>query len=231
MTNDKLKAIVIGASAGGREALKVILKVLPANFALPVMVAMHRHPHSDDYLENSLNNDCSMRVKQADEKEQIKQGTVYIAPPNYHLLIEDADMLSLSVEQAVNYARPSIDVLFESAAYIYGDALVGLILTGANNDGSRGLKEIKERGGLALVQDPETAEARAMPEAAIAATAPDYILPLIEIGPFVKNLQNFRLRTAEQMTNTRCRMQDARCRMQDAGWMIDDAGYRTTNDK
>ena len=186
--NDKLKAIVIGASAGGREALKTILRVLPSNFSLPVMVAIHRHPHSDDYLENSLNRDCPMRVKQADEKEQIKQGTVYIAPPNYHLLIEDTGTLSLSVEQAVNYARPSIDVLFESAAYIYGDALVGLILTGANNDGARGLKEIKERGGLALVQDPETAEARAMPETAIAATAPDYILPLNEIGPFVKNL-------------------------------------------
>jgi two-component system, chemotaxis family, protein-glutamate methylesterase/glutaminase len=185
---DPYEAIVIGVSAGGWGALKTILGVLPEDFPLAIMVVMHRHPHSDDYLEKSLDNDCAVRVKQADEKESIVSGTVYFAPPNYHLLIEDVHALSLSVARAVNYARPSIDVLFESAAYVYGDTLVGLVLTGASSDGARGLKKIKATGGLTLVQDPETAEATVMPRAAIAATDPDFVLPLSEIGSFIKAL-------------------------------------------
>ena len=190
MTNTRstYRAAVIGASAGGWNALKTILGVLPEDFPLAIMVVMHRHPHSDDYLEKSLDNDCAVRVKQADEKESIISGTVYFAPPNYHLLIEDIHTLSLSVAGPVNYSRPSIDVLFESAAYVYGDTLAGLILTGANNDGAGGLKKIKDMGGLVLVQDPETAEASAMPRAAIAATDPDFVLPLSEIGSFIKAL-------------------------------------------
>ena len=190
MTNARstYRAVVIGASAGGWNALKTILGVLPEGFPLAIMVVMHRHPHSDDYLEKSLDNDCAVRVKQADEKESIMGGTVYFAPPNYHLLIEDVHTLSLCVAQAVNYARPSIDVLFESAAYVYGDTLTGLVLTGANNDGARGLRKIKDMGGLVLVQDPETAEATAMPRAAIAAADPDFVLPLGEIGAFFKEL-------------------------------------------
>ena len=190
MTNTRstYRAAVIGVSSGGWNALKTILGVLPEDFPLAIMVVMHRHPHSDDYLEKSLDNDCAVRVKQADEKESIISGTVYFAPPNYHLLIEDIHTLSLSVAQAVNYARPSIDVLFESAAYVYGDTLAGLILTGANNDGAGGLKKIKDMGGLVLVQYPETAEASAMPRAAIAATDPDFVLPLGEIGAFLKDL-------------------------------------------
>ena len=182
------KAMVIGASSGGLKALRTILRVLPGNFPFAIMVVMHRHPHSDDYLEKSLDNDCFMRVKQADEKEVIRNGTVYLAPPNYHLLIEDALTLSLSVAETVNFARPAIDVLFESAAYVYGQRLTGLILTGANRDGAGGLKKIKEMGGLILVQDPRTAEASAMPRAAIAVADPDYILPLDEIGGFLRNL-------------------------------------------
>jgi two-component system, chemotaxis family, protein-glutamate methylesterase/glutaminase len=185
---DPYEAIVIGVSAGGWGALKTILGVLPEGFPLAIMVVMHRHPHSDDYLEKSLDNDCAVRVKQADEKESIVSGTVYFAPPNYHLLIEDVHALSLSVARAVNYARPSIDVLFESAAYVYGDTLAGLVLTGANSDGAVGLKKIKETGGLTLVQDPETAEATIMPHAAIAAADPDFVLPLGEIGAFIKGL-------------------------------------------
>ena len=185
---DPYEAIVIGASAGGWGALKAVLGVLPEDFSLAIMVVMHRHPHSDDYLEKSLDNDCAVRVKQADEKESIVSGTVYFAPPNYHLLIEDVHVLSLSVARAVNYARPSIDVLFESAAYVYGDTLAGLVLTGANSDGAVGLKRIKAAGGLTLVQDPETAEATTMPHAAIAAADPDLVLPLGEIGAFIKGL-------------------------------------------
>ena len=185
---NRCKAIVIGASAGGWDALKTILGALPKDFPLAIMVVLHRHPHSDDYLEKSLDNDCAMGVKQADEKESILSGKVYFAPPNYHLLIEDVHALSLSVAPPVNYARPSVDVLFESAAYVYGDTLAGLVLTGANNDGAAGLKKIKETGGLTLVQAPETAQAAAMPRAAIAAADPDFVLPLGEIGAFIKEL-------------------------------------------
>ena len=198
MTDEKpYKAIVIGASAGGWKALKAVLGVLPEDFPLAILVVMHRHPHSDDYLEKSLDNDCAIQVKQADEKEKIRNGTAYFAPPNYHLLVEDAHTLSLSVEQAVHYARPAIDLLFESAAYVYGETLAGLILTGANSDGAKGLKKIKEMGGLVLVQDPETAEANAMPRAAIEVADPDFVLPLDEIGAFLKSFT--RLRTIGEL--------------------------------
>jgi len=184
----KYKALVIGASSGGWAALRKVLGALPRHFPLAIMVAVHRHPHSDDYLETSLDHECAIRVKQADEKEVIKGGTVYFAPPNYHLLVEDSHTFSLSVAEAVHYARPSIDVLFESAAYVYGDRLMGLILTGANRDGAEGLKKIKAAGGLALVQDPTTAERDTMPRAAITAANPDHILPCDEIGGFLKDL-------------------------------------------
>ncbi len=184
----KYKAVVIGVSAGGAKALKTILKGLPSDFAFSVIIVVHRHSDSDDYLERSLNSECKIRVKQADEKENIKSGVVYFAPPNYHLLIEDDNTFSMSLERDVNYARPAIDVLFESAAYVYGPELIGIILTGANNDGSQGLKKIKKMGGLTIVQRPETAEVEDMPRAAIAAVEPDHILPLEEIGPFLTNL-------------------------------------------
>ncbi len=188
----KYKALVIGASSGGWAALKQVLGVLPRDFPVAVVVAMHRHPHSDDYLETSLDHECAVRVKQADEKEIIEAGTVYFAPPNYHLLVEESHSLSLSVAEAVHYARPSIDVLFESAAYVYGDRLIGLILTGANCDGAEGLRKIKAVGGLGIVQDPTTAFADAMPRAAITAANPDHILPCDEIGVFLRDLAGKR---------------------------------------
>jgi len=115
-------------------------------------------------------------------------GKIYIAPPNYHLLVEEDKTLSLSTNKHVNFARPSIDVLFETAADVFGEKLVGIILTGANEDGSRGLKKIKESGGLTIVQDPDTAAVDTMPKAAIASTKVDYILPLENIGPFICSL-------------------------------------------
>ncbi|MBC8549082.1 MAG: chemotaxis protein CheB [Candidatus Brocadiales bacterium] len=188
----KYKVIVIGVSTGGLKALKAILSVLPSEFALSVIIVMHRHKDTDGYLERSLDNVCKMHVKQADEKEEIKAGMVYVAPPNYHLLIEDNGTFSMSVEGAVNYARPSVDVVFESAAEVYGKALIGVILTGANKDGSLGLKRIKEAGGLAIVQTPETSDAADMPRAAIAAVNPDYVLPLDEIGLLLRKLESER---------------------------------------
>src|SRR5690606_35205527 len=119
------------------------------------------------YWIDILDSMCFLRVKEADEKEKIKPGCVYIAPPNYHLLIEKNETFSLSIDEKVNYARPSIDVLFDSAAYVYYDQLIGVVMTGANHDGAMGLKKIKENGGMTIVQDPETAISRFMPEAAI----------------------------------------------------------------
>jgi len=172
----------MGSSTGGMEALRIILEVLPKDFPVPILVAQHISPHSDNYLAKFLDNACKITVREAEEKEKAIPGHVYLAPPNYHLLVEKDGFISLSVEARVSYARPSIDVLFESAADAYNRGLIGLILTGANSDGSKGLKRIKECGGLTIVQDPYTARAEAMPSAAIRATDIDYIIPLTEIG-------------------------------------------------
>jgi len=182
------RAAVIGVSAGGMDALRVILSVLPGDFSLPIMVVQHIAPESDDFLARYLNDRSRLQVKEADEKEKATSGLVYLAPANYHLLVEDDATLSLTVTPRVNYARPAIDVLFETAADAYGPGLIGIVLTGANDDGSRGLKKIKEMGGLAIVQTPETASSEVMPRAAIAAVEVDHILPLEEIGPFLRKI-------------------------------------------
>ncbi len=178
----------MGVSAGGMEALGAIFPDLSADFPLPVIVVQHQHPTSDDFLVHYLNERCSLKVKQAEEKESILPGVIYIAPPDYHLMVEEDRTFSLSVDEPVNYARPSIDVLFETAADVYGARLAGLILTGASSDGSLGLKRIKESGGLTMVQDPETAEVDFMPRAAVGATEVDYVLTLKEIGKFLNRL-------------------------------------------
>ncbi len=178
----KYKVVVIGSSAGGMDALRILLAALPKTFALPILIVQHLSATSDSFLANYLNTQCQLRVKEADEKEKIYHGTVYLAPPNYHLLVEDDETLSLSVEEKVNYARPSIDVLFESAAYAFGKGVIGIVLTGANTDGSRGLSIIKQLGGIAIVQDPDRASVDTMPRAAIAATKVDYILSLEKIS-------------------------------------------------
>ncbi len=183
------EAVVIGSSAGGIHALSSVLAALPSEFPLPIIIVQHLHPHSDSYLAHILSTKCDLKVKQADEKETITNA-VYIAPPNYHLLIEEDRSLSLSIDKHVNFARPSVDVLFESAIYAYQDKLIAIILTGANNDGSQGVKNIKENGGYVIVQEPTTAEADAMPKAAIAATKVDKILPLEQIGPYLLAMVN-----------------------------------------
>jgi two-component system chemotaxis response regulator CheB len=184
----KYKAVVMGVSAGGLRALNEMLPNLPADLPYTIITVIHRAPDADDYLERSLNAGCHLRVKQAEDKEKVMPGTVYFAPPNFHLLVEDDWSLSLSVDGPVNYARPSIDVLFESAADAYGPALAGIILTGANTDGSKGLSKIQKMGGLVVVQDPATAEVPAMPLAAIAAVKEPIILPLHKMAFFLKSL-------------------------------------------
>ncbi|MFH2130545.1 MAG: chemotaxis protein CheB [bacterium] len=182
------EAIVVGVSAGGWQALHRILPGLPATFPTPMMIVQHMAPSSDDYLARSLNNISVLTVKEADEKEIIRQGYIYTAPANYHLLVEQNRTFSLSTRATVNYTRPSIDVLFETAADAYGSHLIGVVLTGASHDGSRGLLEIKKAGGLTIVQDPRTAEAPFMPQSAIDMVPVDYILPLDGIIPFLAAL-------------------------------------------
>ncbi len=178
----KYQIIVIGGSAGAMAALSKLLPVFPAGYPLPIVIAQHLHPWQDDYHLEHFGDQCALTVKEAGDKEAIQAGHIYFAPPNYHLLINDDKTFSLSVDDKVNYARPSIDVLFESAADVYSPWLVGVILTGANNDGAEGMRLIKEKGGLTIVQDPKTAESSYMPKAAMEATQVDHVLPLSEIG-------------------------------------------------
>ena len=176
------RAVVIGASAGGLEALSSVLGALPADFPVPVIVVQHQAPHARSQLGPILASRCRLRVSSADEKDVPQPGVIYLAPPNYHLLIELDGSLSLSVDERVNFSRPAIDVTFESAADCYGPDLIGVVLTGASSDGAAGLRKIKRAGGIAIVQDPRTAYASTMPEAAKAAAKPDIVAPLSEIG-------------------------------------------------
>jgi len=191
MTTGKYKIIVIGASAGGREAFLKVLSPLPEDFPIPIVVVQHVHPTQNMFFIEDMNNQCRLAVKQAEEKEAIQRGKIYFAPPDYHLLIEEDKTFSLSFDEKVNYARPSIDVLFESAADAYASEIIGIILTGANFDGANGLKLIKNSGGLAIVQNPEEAESPTMPKGAINMTKVDHILTLKEIEEFLKKLVLF----------------------------------------
>jgi two-component system chemotaxis response regulator CheB len=180
--------IVIGASLGGLRAVEKLLRGLPADLGVAVAVAQHRGADSTrGSLESILQQYTRLEVVEAGDKDPIEPGHVYLAPPDYHLLVE-LGSFALSVDERVQYARPSIDVLFESAADAYAERLIGIVLTGANADGASGLAAVKRRGGVAVVQDPGTAEARSMPEAALKLTAADAVLPLEEIGAFVHGL-------------------------------------------
>lgn len=175
-------AVVIGASAGAVEALLRILPALPKDYPLPVLIVVHLPPVPYTNLADLFSVHCQVAVKEAEDKEEIRPGTVYIAPPDYHLLVEPDLRLSLSSEEPVLYSRPSIDVLFESAADAYGDSLTGVILTGANADGAKGLSAIAAAGGTTFVQTPATALAAAMPEAALAACPAARALTIAEIA-------------------------------------------------
>lgn len=175
--------VVVGASLGGLEAVSQLLSALPAGFALPIAIAQHR---SASVLEGDLpalwQQHTALQVCEAEDKSSIEAGKVYVAPADYHLLVESRGRFALSTEAPVLWARPSIDVLFQTASEAYGEDVIGVILTGASTDGSRGLGEIRMRGGCALVQKPATAECDVMPRAAIAATTVNHVLDLQELG-------------------------------------------------
>lgn len=182
------QAVVVGVSEGALNALKTLLEPLPKTFPLPIMIVCHLSPGSRSLLAELLNKDCALKVREAEETIMPQPGEVWLAPPNYHLMIEADGSLSLSVDERCSYARPSIDVLFETAAWAHGENLIGIILTGANRDGSRGLGEVKKQGGLCIVQEPQTAQMPTMPEAAIKTVAVDHVLPLAEISNFLLHI-------------------------------------------
>ena len=189
MMKGAMEAVVIGTSAGALEALSVVLPALPSDYALPVIVVVHVPPDKKSVLVELFRAKCRIEVCEAEDKEPIKGGTIYFAPPDYHLLVEKNKCLSLSSDEPVLFSRPSIDVLFESAADAYGPALVGVILSGANRDGANGSKAIAGTGGVVVVQSPEEAFSSAMPEAALAACPDARVLPLDEIAAFLREVR------------------------------------------
>ena len=188
MSTGRLDAIVIGGSAGALEALGTLLPALPADMPVAVAIVVHLPPNRPSHLAEVLAVKTRLPVKEVEDKEPVLPGTVYVAPPGYHLLVEKGRTFALSTDELVHFSRPAIDVLFESAAEAYGDRLAGIILTGSNADGARGLASIKRRGGLAVVQSPEGALAAAMPEAAIAAAHADHVLPVEGIAALLATL-------------------------------------------
>jgi two-component system chemotaxis response regulator CheB len=179
--------VVIGCSLGGMHALHTILAALGPDFQVPIAIVQHRHRRSNENLPDFFRRQTHMCVVDVIDKQWIKPNCAYLAPADYHLLVERG-AFSLSVDAAVAHSRPSVDVLFESAADAYGERLIGVILTGMNDDGARGARRIKHRGGFLIVEDPATAEAPEMPRAAIQAARVDRILPLDRIGPFLVEL-------------------------------------------
>jgi two-component system chemotaxis response regulator CheB len=158
--------VVIGTSWGGLHALRRVLGGLPANFDLPVVVVQHRHRDSDHLLVSLLQDHTALKVNEIEDKTPLEPGGVYVAPAEYHVLVEKGQ-LQLSTEEPVRFSRPSIDVMFESAADAYGSKTIGVVMTGANDDGARGLRRIADRGGAAIIEDPSTAESAIMPAAAL----------------------------------------------------------------
>jgi two-component system, chemotaxis family, protein-glutamate methylesterase/glutaminase len=183
-----IEAVAIGVSAGGMKALGMLLPELPETPSYAVIIVQHMREGTDNLLVDYLDRISPIRVMEAAEKEFIRPGCAYMAPPGYHLLVEEDRTFSLSADPPVSFARPSIDVLFESAADVFEENLVGIVLTGANSDGAEGLAHIEAGGGIAVVQDPATAESPAMPMAAIRATKVNRILTIAEIGTFLCGL-------------------------------------------
>ena len=182
------EAVVIGASAGGVEAVVTLLGALPKSFAAAVVIVIHVPPTNENLLVRVLQSHCALPVREACDKEAVAAGTVYVAPPAYHLLIEPERTFALSLDEPVHFSRPSLDVLFESAAHAYREVLLGIVLTGANADGAEGLRIVRELGGTAWVQDPSTAYAQAMPSAAIDRAGADRISTVPELASLLGGL-------------------------------------------
>ena len=178
----EIALVVVGASWGGLAALSRLVADLPGDFSVPIAVVQHRSKHADNLLAGLLQDMTPLRVVDVEDKEPLLAGSVYIAPANYHMMV-DSGHLSLTTDPMVRFSRPSIDVTFISAGDSYPGRTLGVVLTGANDDGARGLRHIVNRGGRGIVEDPKTAESKAMPAAAMQAVPEAEVLPLAKIGP------------------------------------------------
>jgi two-component system chemotaxis response regulator CheB len=181
-------AVVIGASAGGIQGLSVLLPAFQAGTSAPVFVVLHLPRDKPSVLAEIFSRKCVLPVREAEDKDPIMPGTVYVAPNNYHMLIDQGPQVSLSADDPVHHSRPSIDVLFESAAEYYRGRLLGIILSGANEDGARGLALIKDAGGITVVQSPDTALTPLMGAAALKLRPADWVLPVDEIAAMLRTL-------------------------------------------
>jgi two-component system chemotaxis response regulator CheB len=184
----RIDAVVIGASAGGIQALNVLLPALWPGLRAPVFIVLHLPRDKPSVLPEIFSKKCAVPVREAEDKEIVAGGTVYFAPSNYHLLLDRGPQLALSADDPVRNSRPSIDVLFESAADVYKDRLLGIILTGANDDGASGLAAIHDAGGLTVVQEPETAASPQMALSALRLLQPSWVLPLDKIAGLLQTL-------------------------------------------
>ena len=191
----RIDAIAIGTSAGGVEALSILLPALPAGLRASVFIVLHLPRERPSLLAEIFTPKCALKVKEAEDKMRVEPGTVYFAPPDYHLLLDEGPQLALSIDELVHFSRPSIDVLFESAADIYGERLMGIILTGANDDGAAGLAAIHRAGGVTIVQEPDSAQVPLMVLAALRRTAADFVLPLEGIAGLLQALASTEPRT------------------------------------
>ena len=186
--SERVDAVVIGASAGGIEALTALLPALSPGLRPPVFIVLHLPRDKPSVLVEIFERKCAVPVREAEDKETVAAGTVYFAPADYHLLVDRGPQLALSADDPVHHSRPSIDVLFESAAEIYRDRLLGIILTGANEDGACGLAAIHDAGGVTVVQSPQTARAPHMVLSALKLRPADWVLPLDEIAGMLRTL-------------------------------------------
>ena len=186
--NKSFRAIVIGGSAGGLDVVLKLLSALEPTLSVTIIIVLHRKSTVDSTLEELLASRTRIAVKEVEDKDAIRTGTIYLAPANYHLLIEQDLTFSLDDSEKVNYSRPSIDVTFESAADIYGDSLVGILLSGANADGTNGLLAVKKAGGITVAQEPAGAQSAFMPQQAISNVPIDFVLDIPELITFVNSL-------------------------------------------
>ncbi|MBC7920094.1 MAG: chemotaxis protein CheB [Ferruginibacter sp.] len=186
--SNQYKAIVIGGSAGSFQGISRILSALPTDFELPIILCLHRLKHVRNGFVEALNIKSAVLLEEPEDKENIKKGKIYLAPSNYHLCVELGNTFALSTEEMVNNSRPSIDITLETAAYTYRNRLIGILLSGANKDGAWGMKKIKDRGGLTIVQEPSECMIDTMPAAALSLTPVDYVLTIGDIIEFLKEL-------------------------------------------
>ncbi|WKN44316.1 chemotaxis protein CheB [Tunicatimonas pelagia] len=191
--NSKYKAVLVGGSAGSFQGVTRILSSVPKDFSLPIIMCLHRLKHVRHGFEEALSIKSAKPVTEPHDKESIKKGGVYLAPSNYHMAVELGNTFSLSTEGAINNSRPAIDVTLDTASYAYREKVVGILLSGANKDGAMGMKKIKDRGGLTIVQDPQECMIDTMPTAAMSLTAIDYVLGIDQIIEFLLELdQQYR---------------------------------------